>query len=57
MTDAVRGLIITKASIMAIKSAATSSGFKTMRKEELINAAGTTTVEEVLRVMQEAEGP
>jgi general secretion pathway protein E len=57
MTDAVRGLVVAKASSMAIKSAAAQAGFKTMRQEGLIKAAGgTTTVEEVLRVTQEAEG-
>jgi general secretion pathway protein E len=57
MTDAVRGLVVAKASSMTIKSAAAQAGFKTMRQEGLIKAAaGTTTVEEVLRVTQEAEG-
>jgi type IV pilus assembly protein PilB len=57
MTDAVRGLVVAKASSMAIKSSAAQAGFKTMRQEGLIKAAGgTTTVEEVLRVTQEAEG-
>jgi type II secretory ATPase GspE/PulE/Tfp pilus assembly ATPase PilB-like protein len=57
MTDAVRGLVVAKASSIAIKSAAAQAGFRTMRQEGLSKAtAGTTTVEEVLRVTQEAEG-
>jgi general secretion pathway protein E len=57
MSEAVRELIISKASSSAIKAAASKSGFKTLRQEGLVKAAaGLTTVEEVLRVTQEAEG-
>jgi type IV pilus assembly protein PilB len=57
MTEAVRELIISKASSPAIKAAASQSGFKTLRQEGLVKAAaGLATVEEVLRVTQEAEG-
>ena len=57
MTEAVRELIISKASSSAIKTTASQSGFKTLRQEGLVKAAaGLTTVEEVLRVTQEAEG-
>jgi general secretion pathway protein E len=57
MTEAVRELIISKAPSSAIKAAASRSGFKTLRQEGLVKAvAGLTTVEEVLRVTQEAEG-
>ncbi len=57
MTEAVRELIISKASSSAIKAAAAQSGFKTLRQEGLVKAAsGLTSVEEVLRVTQEAEG-
>ncbi|MCK9417748.1 MAG: Flp pilus assembly complex ATPase component TadA [Nitrospirae bacterium] len=57
MTEAVRTLIISKASSSAIKIAAAQAGFKTLRQAGLIKAAaGITTIEEVLRVTQEAEG-
>lgn len=57
MTEAVRALIIAKSSSSAIKAAAAQSGFKTLRQAGLLKAAaGVTTVEEVLRVTQEAEG-
>jgi general secretion pathway protein E len=57
MNEALRGLIVAKATSSAIKAAAAQSGFKTLRQEGLIKAvAGVTTVEEVLRVTQEAEG-
>jgi type IV pilus assembly protein PilB len=57
MTEAVRALIISKSSSAAIKVAAAQSGFKTLRQAGLVKAAaGITTVEEVLRVTQEAEG-
>jgi len=57
MTEAVREQIISKASSSAIKITASQSGFKTLRQEGLVKAAaGLTTVEEVLRVTQEAEG-
>ncbi len=57
MTEAVRALIISKASSSAIKAAAAQAGFKTLRQAGLAKAAaGVTTIEEVLRVTQEAEG-
>ena len=57
MTEAVRTLIISKASSTAIKTAASQAGFKTLRQAGLAKAAaGITTIEEVLRVTQEAEG-
>jgi len=56
MNETLRGLIVAKASSSAIKTAASQAGFKTLRQEGLIRAAnGVTTVEEVLRVTQEAE--
>jgi type II secretory ATPase GspE/PulE/Tfp pilus assembly ATPase PilB-like protein len=56
MTEAVRTLIISKASSSAIKAAAAQTGFKTLRQAGLVKAAaGVTTIEEVLRVTQEAE--
>jgi type IV pilus assembly protein PilB len=57
MTEAVRTQIISKASSSAIKAAAAQTGFKTLRQAGLVKAAaGITTIEEVLRVTQEAEG-
>jgi type IV pilus assembly protein PilB len=57
LNDAVRGMIVAKASSASIKSAAAQAGFRTLRQEGLIKAAhGITTVEEVLRVTQETEG-
>jgi type II secretory ATPase GspE/PulE/Tfp pilus assembly ATPase PilB-like protein len=57
MTEAVRTLIISKASSTAIKTVAAQAGFKTLRQAGLAKAAaGITTIEEVLRVTQEAEG-
>ncbi len=57
LNDAVRGMIVAKASSNSIKSAAAQAGFRTLRQEGLIKAAhGITTVEEVLRVTQETEG-
>jgi type IV pilus assembly protein PilB len=57
LNDAVRGMIVAKASSTSIKSAAAQTGFRTLRQEGLIKAAhGITTVEEVLRVTQETEG-
>jgi general secretion pathway protein E len=56
MTDAIRGQIVAKTSSTAIKSAAAQTGFRTLRQVGLLRAAaGITTVEEVLRVTQEAE--
>lgn len=57
MSDAIRGLIVAKASSSAIKAAAALTGSRTLRQEGLIRAAsGITSAEEVLRVTQEAEG-
>ncbi len=57
MNDELRGLIVAKASSSAIKASAAQKGSKTLRQEGLIRAAsGITSVEEVLRVTQEAEG-
>jgi len=56
MSDDIRGLIVAKASSSAIKASAAQKGSKTLRQEGLIRAAsGITSVEEVLRVTQEAE--
>jgi len=56
MNEAIRTLIIAKASNNAIKTAAAQAGFKTFRQEGLLKAAaGVTSIEEVLRVTQEAE--
>ncbi|OGW28620.1 MAG: type II secretion system protein GspE [Nitrospirae bacterium GWC2_57_13] len=57
MNETIRTLIIAKASSSAIKAAALQAGFRSLRQEGLLKAAeGITTVEEVLRVTQEAEG-
>ena len=57
INDAVREMIVAKASSSSIRGAAARTGFRTMRQEGLQRAmAGLTTVEEVLRVTQEAEG-
>lgn len=57
MTESIRSLIVAKASSASIKAAAAQTGFKTLRQEGMIKAAaGVTSVEEVLRVTQEAEG-
>jgi type II secretory ATPase GspE/PulE/Tfp pilus assembly ATPase PilB-like protein len=56
MSDDIRGLIVAKASSSAIKASAAQKGSKSLRQEGLIRAAsGITSVEEVLRVTQEAE--
>ncbi len=56
MNDDIRGLIVAKATSSAIKASAAQKGSKTLRQEGLIRAAsGITSVEEVLRVTQEAE--
>jgi type IV pilus assembly protein PilB len=56
MHEAIRSLIIAKASSSAITSAAAQTGFRTLRQEGLLKvAAGVTSVEEVLRVTQESE--
>jgi type IV pilus assembly protein PilB len=57
MNEAIRSLIIAKASSSSIKAAAAQAGFRTLRQEGMLKAAaGVTSVEEVLRVTQEAEG-
>jgi type II secretory ATPase GspE/PulE/Tfp pilus assembly ATPase PilB-like protein len=57
LNEAIRGLIIAKASSSSIKTAASQAGFRTLRQEGMLKAAaGVTSVEEVLRVTQEAEG-
>ena len=57
MNDDIRGLIVAKASASAIRVAAAQKGSRSLRQEGLIRAAsGITSVEEVLRVTQEAEG-
>lgn len=57
MTESVRSLIVAKASSSSIKAAAAQAGFRTLRQEGMVKAAaGVTSVEEVLRVTQEAEG-
>jgi type IV pilus assembly protein PilB len=57
VTEAIQGLIVSKASSAAIKAEAAKAGSKTLRQEGLIKAAsGITTIEEVLRVtMAEAD--
>jgi type IV pilus assembly protein PilB len=56
INEAIRGLIVAKASSAAIKNAAAQTGFKTLRQEGLIRvASGVTTLEEVLRVTQAVE--
>jgi type II secretory ATPase GspE/PulE/Tfp pilus assembly ATPase PilB-like protein len=56
MNDDIRGLIVAKASSSAINASAAQKGSKTLRQEGLTRAAsGITSVEEVLRVTQEAE--
>jgi type IV pilus assembly protein PilB len=56
INDAVRGLIVAKASSSAIRSAALQAGFRTLRQEGLRKAAeGVTSVEEVLRVSQDVD--
>jgi type II secretory ATPase GspE/PulE/Tfp pilus assembly ATPase PilB-like protein len=57
MNEAIRSLIVAKAASTSIRAAAAQTGFKTLRQEGLVRAvSGVTTVEEVLRVTQEAEG-
>jgi type IV pilus assembly protein PilB len=56
VSELIRPLIVSKASSAAIKAAAVQQGFRTLRQEGLLKAvSGDTTVEEVLRVTQEAE--
>ncbi len=57
MNEEIRGLVVAKAASSSIKAAAVRSGFRTLREEGMKKAAeGITTLEEVLRVTQEAEG-
>jgi general secretion pathway protein E len=57
MNEAIRALIIAKAASSSIQAAAAQAGFKTLRQAGLMKAVeGITTVEEVLRVTQDAEG-
>jgi general secretion pathway protein E len=56
MTDAVRRLVMQQADANAIERAAVSNGMQTMYEDGMRKALdGTTTIEEVLRVSQEAE--
>ncbi len=56
MNENIRELIVAKASSAAIKASAAQKGSKTLRQEGMLRAAsGLTSVEEVLRVTQEAE--
>ncbi|OGW33692.1 MAG: hypothetical protein A2X58_02680 [Nitrospirae bacterium GWC2_56_14] len=56
MNDDIRSLIVAKASSSAINASAAQKGSNTLRQEGLTRAAsGITSVEEVLRVTQEAE--
>jgi type II secretory ATPase GspE/PulE/Tfp pilus assembly ATPase PilB-like protein len=56
VSDAVRTQIMAKASSAAIRAAAAQHGFMTLREEGLLKAAaGITSVEEVLRVTQDAD--
>ncbi len=57
MNEEIRSLVIAKAPSSSIKTAAVKTGFRTLREEGMKKAAeGITTLEEVLRVTQEAEG-
>ena len=57
MNEAIRDLIIAKASSASMKNSAAQAGFRTLRQEGMLKVeAGVTSVEEVLRVTQEAEG-
>jgi type IV pilus assembly protein PilB len=56
INEAIRTMIIAKASSSAITSTAIRAGFKTLRQEGLRKViAGVTSVEEVLRVTQEVD--
>lgn len=56
ITEGIKRLIIEKAPASTIKAQAQREGFRTMRQEGLLKALnGVTTVEEVIRVTQEAE--
>jgi type IV pilus assembly protein PilB len=55
--ESIRAMIVARASSSSLKAAAAQTGFKTLRQEGLLKAVkGITTVEEVLRVTQDAEG-
>jgi type IV pilus assembly protein PilB len=55
--EKIRAMIVARASSSSLKAAAAQTGFKTLRQEGLLKAVkGITTVEEVLRVTQDAEG-
>jgi type II secretory ATPase GspE/PulE/Tfp pilus assembly ATPase PilB-like protein len=57
MTDAIRDLVINRAPASLLKSAALQGGFVPLRQAGLAKvAAGVTTLEEVYRVTQEADG-
>jgi general secretion pathway protein E len=54
ITDEIRGLILARASVGAIREAAVRAGMRTMRRDGLDKAAqGRTTPAEVMRVTQE----
>ncbi len=56
ITEGVKKLIVQKAPASAIKAYAVSEGFRTMRQEGFIKALkGITTIQEVMRVTEEAE--
>ena len=53
MTDAIKDLVVSKAPAHAIREAARKAGMRTLREDGLAKAlAGTTTIEEVIRVTQ-----
>jgi type IV pilus assembly protein PilB len=57
MNDAIRDLVINRAPASLLKSAALQGGFVPLRQAGLAKAAaGVTTLEEVYRVTQEADG-
>ncbi len=56
LNETIRSLIVAKATTSALTDAAARTGFRSMRQDGLLKAsAGLTTIEEVLRVTQEAE--
>jgi len=56
ITEGIKKLIVQKAPASAIKAYAVSEGFRTMRQEGFIKAMkGITTIQEVMRVTEEAE--
>ena len=57
LNDEMRSLVVAKAPSTSLKAAAVKTGFRTLREEGLQTATeGITTLEEVLRVTQDAEG-